>query len=232
MVELLVALGIVALLAVLLTAGVQKISSASRAATCSANLRVLGTAAHSYIADHRGYAMPHSSYAFTELNGLERVRKVRWHWMSHLAPYLGDPKVEGQMSPVFVCPSDPTVKQWPKERLYQPSSPGSKEHVLSSYGYNYYYFTKTNSWWSAERGETYPMPQRIANPSSVILLADGRELPNFDVTNPRDPLILPFTKDNWPARRHSKRFNALFFDGHVAAMDDAAAGDTNRYWKP
>ncbi len=241
LVEVLFSIGVLAVLAFLLMVAVQKVGDSGRAANCVSNLRILGLAMRDYMTDNRGYGVPHTNYAFFETNGAERVRKARWLWMSHLAPYLGDPKAEGQMSPVFACPADELVKRWPKQRLYQPLANGERAHALTSYGYNYYYFTTSNSWWgqkSEAAKAAYVTLRNLANPAGVIIVGDkrkdSREDPAVrnDPKTPDDPIIHPFNLESLPGAQHFGKANVVFLDGHVESLNGATLSNTNRYWVP
>ena len=222
LIELLVSLAVVVILAAMILGGVTAVKTSVNGAKCLANLKTIGGAMRGYISDNNGYLPPHNNYAFFETNGLERMRKARWHWMAHLASYLGSPNAEGPMSSVFECPADPQVKTWPNPRPYIPASPSDKSHALCSYGYNYYHLTTANSWWPRPEGWV-ANANVIANPSTLILVADGREVGG-------DPIINPYSAPNWPSFRHAGRFNAVFLDGHVAPMEKQAASQTQKYW--
>ncbi|HWL51937.1 MAG TPA: prepilin-type N-terminal cleavage/methylation domain-containing protein [Chthoniobacteraceae bacterium] len=228
--ELLVSLAVVALLASLLLAGVNKVRSAAHATRCVTNLKAIGSAMRAFTVENRGYFPPHNTYAFFETSDAERVRKLRWHWMSYLAPYLGSPDYGGPVSPVFECPADPSVRAWPKPRPWVPASPEERSHVFCSYGFNYYHLTSSYSWQKGQ--QTWPFNTvTIRNPASLILVTDGRE-PSDDPAAPKDPIVHPFSDSNRPTLRHGGRFNAVFLDGHVAAMPSSAAMKAKPYWQP
>jgi prepilin-type processing-associated H-X9-DG protein len=223
--ELLVVICIIAVLLGLLFGAVSRVRTSSNAAKCLANLRSIGSAMVGYMQDHRGYGPPHYNYSFWDSEG-DSIRMLRWGWMTHMAPYLGSMEGEGEMSPVFECPSDERVKDWPKPRFYLPELASDNSHFLTSYGYNYYFLTSASSWWPRGEDEDWPKTiHTISSPSKVILVTDGPRS-NADI------VVNPFSDDNRPSLRHQKRFNAVFLDGHVESLKDEASWDTQNYWRP
>lgn len=228
--ELLVSLAVVALLASLVLAGVNNFRTAVHATKCVTNLKTIGGAMYAYTVENNGYFPPHSTYAFFEPTDVEQVRKIRWHWMTHLAPYLGSPDNSGSVAPVFECPADRSVRSWPKPRPWVPATAEDRSHIFCSYGFNYYYLTSSYSWQKGQ--QTWPYNARIIrNPASLILVTDGREPPG-DPATPGDPIVHPFSASNRPTLRHGGRFNAVFLDGHVSAMPSSAAMQAKPYWQP
>jgi prepilin-type N-terminal cleavage/methylation domain-containing protein len=127
LIELLMVIGIIAILIGLLVPAVQKVRESANRMKCGNNLKQLGLAAHQYHGAH-GHLPPGIGYTPLATNG------VWGHDFFHLLPYLeqndlycnargpvalttgkvtiywpGNNKVYSQPLPIFLCPSDPSV---------------------------------------------------------------------------------------------------------------------------
>jgi prepilin-type processing-associated H-X9-DG protein len=122
LVELLVVIGIIALLISILIPALGKAREQANAAKCTSNLRQMSMAAMLFAQEHRGYIPTASDHAWATYADPSRTKFVYrsnasmnvFDWASSLVPYLGSRKsdlnsfmfnTEGQ-SKVFVCPSD------------------------------------------------------------------------------------------------------------------------------
>lgn len=122
LVELLVVIGIIALLISILIPVLGKAREQSNAVKCLSNLRQMGMAAMMFAQEHKGYVPTASDHAWatyadptrTKFAYRSNVDQNVFDWASSLVPYLGARKsdlnsfmfnAEGQ-SKVFVCPSD------------------------------------------------------------------------------------------------------------------------------
>ena len=152
LVELLVVIGIIAvLIAILLPA----LSAARRAATtmaCLSNVRQLANATMMFSNEHRGYIQPCSdngwvgnndplkrNFAYRDNGGADFIQD----WASALLKYMGDrsstdfQKAPPGKSKVFVCPSEPWMEATPAGfRLYNNVTNSVSNYQAVSYGYN------------------------------------------------------------------------------------------------
>ncbi len=203
LVELLVVIGIIALLiSILLPALAAAKESANRVA-CQSNLRQLGTAMVMYTGDNRGYYPFHAG-----VDEPAPQRSEDWiHWEtksnprdpkhSAIAKYLGSFNVK-----VFRCPSDDIEK-----RLRSISA----NPYLYSYTMNYRF--------SSFHGPTAIKITNVRNPSDKILLVEEDET-TIDDGN-WHPELVGTSIVNDLATRHDRRGqhvkargNAAFADGH------------------
>src|SRR5581483_6584389 len=123
LVELLVVIGIIALLIAMLLPALNRARQQAVAVQCASNLRQLGTAAVLFANDHHGRMQPvsddkwvkmndpsRSTFAYRDLNN----QNFAMDWASALIPYLGRNVPQGQtfmdlpdqQSKVFRCPAD------------------------------------------------------------------------------------------------------------------------------
>jgi prepilin-type N-terminal cleavage/methylation domain-containing protein/prepilin-type processing-associated H-X9-DG protein len=120
LVELLVVIGILALLISILLPALSRVREQGNSVKCLSNLKQLGLAATMMAAERRGYIQPTSERNIAELVDPTRT-KFLWtddstgnfprDWASALLPYLGDKTgktfIESKdKSKVFLCPSD------------------------------------------------------------------------------------------------------------------------------
>jgi prepilin-type N-terminal cleavage/methylation domain-containing protein/prepilin-type processing-associated H-X9-DG protein len=130
LVELLVVIGIIALLISILLPVLGRARESANAVACLSNLRQMGLAAMSFAAERKGQLPPSSdkrwamSYDRDQTKFLYRVDTAPGggptplDWASHLLPYMGVrgsvdfESLPGEQSRVFVCPSDSITQEW------------------------------------------------------------------------------------------------------------------------
>jgi prepilin-type N-terminal cleavage/methylation domain-containing protein/prepilin-type processing-associated H-X9-DG protein len=152
LVELLVVIGIIALLISILLPVLNRARQAAASLVCLSNVRQLALAATMFAQDHHGrvpacsdtswaaFADPDTQFFSYRNNG--GVNELQ-DWASALLPYMGDRSLtDFQQAPtdktrVFLCPSDPwlTVPQ-PGNRLWNDVTNTVSPYQAVSYGYN------------------------------------------------------------------------------------------------
>lgn len=226
LIELLVAISIIALLISILIPALGKARDAGRSAVCLSNERQLGTAMNLYANENSG---------FVPREGVDNANRERPPWAVALRPYI-----DGRINP----DEDPN-DQFSGAPYYRDPSRRADRHVIH-YVTNAIPFHKAGDErtsdptaainWKKRRGPT--KIERIVNPSGVIYLTDYFDDPNGTVaatiytsTTMTDMQIAQWY-DLWlsghvngsPAmrrmepRRHGTGCNALFFDGHARTV--------------
>jgi prepilin-type processing-associated H-X9-DG protein/prepilin-type N-terminal cleavage/methylation domain-containing protein len=203
LVELLVVIGIIALLISILLPSLNKARRASQAVACASNLRQIGMAFQLYANDHQQWYPMNigvNNYFWPPSNDSTTL------WYAYIAPYLGwsgDTSANGFIYPkVLDCPSyDRTVNvTWVST---------SANWVYISYGYNDVYFGNFSFSNPTTQSRNFKRGQ-IQRPADKFLVMDSlymitRWYTNVSEVYPLDP-------------RHDKRCNVLFADGHVTTM--------------
>lgn len=197
--ELLVAIAVIAILASLLLPSLSRGKAKARLAQCTSNLRQWGLAYRQYADDNEDY-LPRRGQGVKPLTQIDRPED----WFNALPPYLklptyqqfftNDQRLTPQSQSVFVCPSA--------------TDPGSN-HFLP-YGMNMNLCPWGNS------GNTDPTRfGDVSHPSQVVALADAPG--PYSATYPSNN---PYT----PVPRHTGRVNLLFLMGNVQSFTGAYLG--------
>lgn len=155
LVELLVVIGIIAVLIGILLPSLNRARAAAASVSCESNVRQLCLAAIMFSQEHKGRIPPSSDTAFAAVNdpsfqyfsyrydAVNNKQNLR-DWASALLPYMGDKsQVDFQTaspdkSKVFRCPSEPMMDVTPNGgfRLYNNVTNSVSNYQLVSYGYN------------------------------------------------------------------------------------------------
>ncbi len=232
LVELLVVIGIIAVLISLLLPALNSAREHAKVINCQSNLRQVGNAFQLYATSNRGTLPPLNFYMTTAQTmpdgsiwpGSTALQRNEWY-TNRLDQYLpvtgwkdaanatamanGAPDLSSR---VWLCPSMPA-------ELWRNTGGGGYGVAINIVRYY-------------PKGGAY-RPQKVRRASEVYLIGDtwhptnaSQRFCSWLFTHPSNK-ISPYTADVWgvsagvptPATRHrGKRINVAFYDGHVAAV--------------
>lgn len=240
LIEMLVVIGIIAILIALLMPAIGKARQRAYAAGCASNLRQISGALNLYLADHEGVYPPHRADDIT--GGPDGVTK-RWWYV--LGGYMED------SWEVYRCPARPFLEVpgagrfpmvIPPTPLIPPLSSTEMNQLDSFFPYG------LNTFWTApahhnsgEGGADSPLEtsgawrlraSQVGNAAEFMVCADADWWLPFSLWWPRrnDP-VMP----EGVAGVHNGNANLLFADGHVAAWDPELVNDDPEHkylWVP
>lgn len=222
LVELLVVIGIIAVLIAILLPALNKARQAARIVECASRARELYRGYYSTsVEKNRSYWLPFqfAQYDDTTWSGAPKGETPREkYWMERVNKYV----LKGE-SRIFFCPSD----------LQRENATTLTHPVQSSYGVNRELVGPRNASYTGSKGRRF---NSVKSPSDVILMVETAGvgyLANAELTpdarnadNGSVGAGIFATQDNydpsksqtWAADRHGRRANVVFCDGHVAAM--------------
>lgn len=227
LVELLVVIGIIALLIAILLPSLQKAREAANSVKCASNMRQLASGVQLFAHEHKGY-VPKAWFndepflpASADTRYSWEWRFPAWGWDSVLLKYLKNREV-------FRCPSDGSEvlrgEQFPPSE-YEAGVDPKVDDLPSSYRYNLSHHA-----WAFDAFKL----ARLRKSNLAILFAEG----NTTYTNPgftrwhhvsthepigpgRPPELFHISlteKSPIAHNRHNKRANYAFADSHVESM--------------
>ncbi len=214
LVELLVALGIVAILAALIASSVQSATRKARAAQCMSVMRNLGQGILLYTQDHGEFPRSYHSCAGAG----------KQPWAKAILPYLGHP-------------ADPTPQEWSAlfERSYRCPTDKSNDTNIYSYALNVFYELTPDGDDYVGSPSTWRKPVTLPSPSSTILLAEPKAVYYADHLMCHLWTSAKGAANAVDAQRHDRRSNYLFADGHVETLQIEATFDLGKpinLWNP
>lgn len=223
LVELLVVIGIIAILIALLLPALTAAREAAKSTQCASNLRQLATAAIGYAAENRGF-FPPAHYKYTTEN------LHRWHGTrattSEPFDFEGSPLRKWLVAGLKQCPS------------FEPARPGF-EAAAGGYGYSNNFVGSriaADNFTFTHASIDTPMKQTMIRRSSEKLMfadvafADPMLIEYSFVEAPRSPW-----GSNTPSihfRHNKRRANVAWVDGHVDAREfewTIPIGDPSNY---
>ncbi len=248
LIEVLVAVAIIALLVAILLPSLAAAREQARAAVCLANLHRLGHASAFYVEAYKVYPPLRLKKVYAPGGGwvdyVNRYRRKapRWQWFMdyNVGPVIsreGVAKNSDEMTnDYFLCPS---LK-------------GKHERNIrnGAYGFNYQYLGNSREEAGSNRYERWPVAASLVKDSArTVLIGDSRgaDTPHgahsYSLDPPRlaselgaskfgpDPSDVPAGKDAALAyspmeTRHRERGNVLFCDGHVESVRPKQLGYT------
>ena len=259
LVELLVVIGIIALLIAILLPSLSRAREAAKAIQCLNNMRQFAIANTMYANDYKGWNVPF-------FNGKDS--KSRYFWVNNpafrkaLGLQTSDvTKIDSMLFPVsLLCPSVPLEMQHPQD-LFTPfytyaGDPGDtikssgQAQIVHTYGYNISDLDSSigQGWTSLVRGLK---GNQVKNASDKILFCDGNDVyvdfwhSDYWKQTGETYVYQSNTRELAAAYRHpNATMNAVFYDGHAGPLRynqaaykrsfsslDPANADAARAWR-
>jgi prepilin-type N-terminal cleavage/methylation domain-containing protein len=235
LIELLIVIAIISIFAGLLFPAFGRVWITLDRAKCTSNLRQVGAAMSSYVADHNGY-----------LPGPVWIQQNPWYRANDygvlgtvLAQYFGFTPPPGQFplrADVLLCPAwkrgspyQPGPREGQDEQFIMNWAVGPPTAQVNPWGDANIVFANNNKFGLDPAGKDRPKPiASIDNPSTTWAMQDLDQRLVFKLKpppNPRDGGIAPTPVHGYhgnPDRDNSSwARNNLYFDFHVAAVPDS-----------
>jgi prepilin-type processing-associated H-X9-DG protein/prepilin-type N-terminal cleavage/methylation domain-containing protein len=222
LVELLVVIGVIAVLIALLLPALSRARQAAIALQCQSSLRTMGLANFMYALDNRGIYAPIASL---EAPGGSGNYATWWIRFEPLMRNAGRSEPFNELNwGSLLCPQP-----------LRPSGSGDANTMARCFGYNFWdpdnRIRPEPIWtFAAPRGPQYVYTNRtgrIRTPSNKLMFVDHTM---WHVTM-NDVLGNMFSNEGYTAFRHNKRANVVHFDGHVAAYRYDEMLNNRQLWK-
>ncbi len=239
LVELLVVIGIIALLISILLPALSKARESANTLKCLSNLRQIVQACTIYTSENRGYIVP-CQYGAPQWNAANGDGWLHWPNILTEAGYLNTTDTTNKgpgLGTVFFCPSGRT-ENTDFSTVGQGAIPATRLDDRNSMGLRYQNLipngpmTSVDTWYAMNaifdtadltQGPPGRRLNTIANPPVVGLARISRIRASSDMVYFFDGVYANYTVTNANriSARHDrkKKTNLVFFDGHAASFD-------------
>lgn len=212
LIELLVVISIIVLLAALVVPAVQRGLESSKTAKCVGNLKAIGSALYSYVADHDGDFPPCASLPNS---GYKISFRQKTFWFDALNPYMGYSEYAADRVLPFPAP-DSVGTEFPFAWQQCPAkSPKPLQRQTVGYGWNSMNFGQDLS--HADQTGFGARMSQITQPAKTIIVGDSKDAGVRSENTYEDRYIYDYDDEKripYP-ERHGGGGNYLFVDGHV-----------------
>jgi prepilin-type processing-associated H-X9-DG protein/prepilin-type N-terminal cleavage/methylation domain-containing protein len=207
LVELLVVIGVIALLAALLLPTLARSKASAQRIKCTSNLHQLGLAAHLYWDDNSGNSF---RYGGTSTNG------GQLYWFGWIGAGAESQRAfDATQGILYPYLRGRGVELCPAFNYFLPQVKLKAGGATYGYGYNWFL--------SAAPAKPPVKVSGISRPSEIVLLADAAQINTWQApASPDHPMLEEwYYVDDSSSQpnghfRHRQRANAVFCDGHVA----------------
>lgn len=222
MIELLVVLGVVAVLAALLFIGYTRVMKQAQQAQCVNNLRSLATASLAFASDNDGI-LPHMSH---ERDDRGRFTGQNMQWDYQILPYLD--LLDDRGRPIWQdgwgSRTRPTVFYCPAAEHIVPGRAGqSRSYVYNGVIANHSDFRHPDTGEQLVNGLGWANLSRLESPSAVWLIADMESEPGNNtgtfIGGGTNNLVYARLERIAYGRHGSNRANFAYADGSVRAQE-------------
>jgi prepilin-type processing-associated H-X9-DG protein/prepilin-type N-terminal cleavage/methylation domain-containing protein len=204
LIEMLVVFAVIAVLATLMVPAIGRWLEMGRSAACVGNLRQMGKAHMSFVADNDGFMIPAAKINRYRPDGPSVPYQF---WFNALEPYMGS---EGPASRATHGLNRPAWQCCPSKRMT------ITEDRMIGYGWNFHAFGMDTFNGDAVKDNRFSFSRlvSVAQPSKTILIGDSTD----DVTDPGFRHMYVYRGNpETRAARHGGRGNYLMADGSVAS---------------
>ncbi len=232
LVELLVVIGIIALLISILLPSLNAARRTAQSVACLSNLRQVGQGFVMYLNDNKG------RFPLTSQAGPNNNYGMAWTWIGRVAPHLGYDSVSDDQTDLYrtsaLAANHAYVDKWP----FVCPSDHVDRHNTFSYAYNSWYLGGAGPSWGFIVNNQTARTVQVRQSSATVLVTDAGwnrwgQLLAFGngpsntlyLMPPAMPAWLGDNVGNRPAFRHGKSdiANVLWVDGH--ATSERAGGE-------
>ena len=210
LVELLVSIGIIAILAALLLPSLHQGNAAAQRIRCASNLHQFGLAAQMYWDENAGRCF---RFGGTSLKNGTADGKIYWFgWIGNGAE--GQRPFDATQGALYPYVQGRGIEVCPALNYFSTQFKFKAAGAAYGYGYNFHLSTPTNK-------PAYSI-SGVIRPTDTVFMADAAQVNTFEApASPTHPMLEEFyyvdETSNFPNAhfRHRNLANVLFCDGHV-----------------